>query len=85
MSDPVSPDHYKHGQWEAIDVIEKVVTAVAENGNPAAAYNIGAALKYLLRSGRKGETREQAMKAEWHIKRAVNLLPCPDLDIRKPV
>ena len=79
MSDtPISPSHYKNGSWEAIDVIEAVVEAVAENGNPKAAYNVGAALKYLLRSGRKGETREQVEKAEWHIRRAINRLPKPN-------
>lgn len=71
---PVSPSHYKHGSWEAIEVIESVVEAVSNNGNPKAAYSVGAALKYLLRAGRKGNTREQAEKAEWHIRRAVNLL-----------
>lgn len=75
MSDnPISPSHYKNGSWEAIDVIEAVVASVAENGNPKAAYNIGASLKYLLRAGRKGETREQALKAEWHLRRAINAL-----------
>jgi len=72
---PISPSHYKHGSWEAIDVIESVVSAVVkETGNPEAAYNVGAALKYLLRAGRKDETREQVEKAEWHIRRAANKL-----------
>jgi len=74
MNDAISPSHYQNGRWEAIEVIEAAVASVSENGNPAAAYNVGAALKYLLRAGKKGETREQVMKAEWHIRRAINLL-----------
>lgn len=72
---PVSPSHYKHSTWEAIDVIEAVVAAVADaTGKPDAAYNVGASLKYLLRAGRKGETPEQLDKAAWHITRARSLL-----------
>jgi hypothetical protein len=71
---PISPSHYKNGSWEAIEVIEKVHSSVIENGGPDAAYNVAAALKYLLRSGRKGETREQLEKAEWHLRRAINHL-----------
>jgi hypothetical protein len=74
MTDSINPSHYRNPKWEAIDVIENVVSAIAENGNPEAAYNVGAALKYLLRAGKKGDTIEQAQKAEWHIKRAISHL-----------
>jgi hypothetical protein len=74
MTDTINPPHYQNAKWQAIDVMEDVQEAVCENGNPKAAYNIAAALKYLLRAGKKGDTREQVLKAEWHIKRAVNLL-----------
>lgn len=74
MTDTINPSHYQNAKWQAIDVMEDVLDAVSENGNPKAAYNIAAALKYLLRAGKKGDTREQVLKAEWHIKRAVNLL-----------
>jgi len=73
MNSPISPGHYKNGSWEAIEVIEAVHRAVADNGGPDVAYNVGAALKYLLRCGRKGETREQLEKAEWHLRRAINM------------
>jgi hypothetical protein len=72
---PISPAHYKNEKWEAIEVIEAVVAAVtAATGKPDAAYNVGASLKYLLRAGKKGESLEQVGKAEWHIRRAANLL-----------
>ena len=74
MTDTINPSHYRNGKWEAIDVMEDVLDAVSQNGNPRAAYNVAAALKYLLRAGKKGDTREQVMKAEWHIRRAVNCL-----------
>lgn len=74
MTDTINPSHYRNGKWEAIDVMEDVLDAVSQNGNPRAAYNVAAALKYLLRAGKKGDTREQVLKAEWHVRRAVNLL-----------
>jgi hypothetical protein len=74
MTDTINPRHYQNAKWQAIDVMEDVLEAVSENGNPAAAYNIAAALKYLLRAGKKGDTMEQAMKAEWHIRRVINHL-----------
>jgi hypothetical protein len=74
MTDNINPSHYRNTKWEAIDVMEDVMEAVSQNGNPIAAYNIAAALKYLLRAGKKGDTIEQAQKAEWHIKRAISHL-----------
>jgi hypothetical protein len=67
----ISPAHYKNGPWEAIEVIEAVVEAVSKDGGSKMAYNIGAALKYLLRAGRKGDVKEQIQKAQWHISRAL--------------
>ena len=78
MTDTINPSHYQNAKWQAIDVMEDVQEAVCENGNPRAAYNVAAALKYLLRAGKKGDTREQVMKAEWHVRRAVNLLSKAD-------
>lgn len=78
MTDTINPSHYQNAKWQAIDIMEDVLDAVSENGNPRAAYNVAAALKYLLRAGKKGDTREQVMKAEWHVRRAVNLLSKAD-------
>ena len=75
MTDTINPSHYQNATWQAIDVIEDVVEAVAiATGNPKAANNVGSSLKYLLRAGKKGDTMEEAMKAEWHIRRAINHL-----------
>lgn len=79
MTDTINPSHYRNDKWEAIDVIEDVVEAVVKaTGNAKAANNIGSSLKYLLRAGKKGDTKEDAMKAEWHVRRAVNLLSKAD-------
>jgi hypothetical protein len=75
MTDTINPSHYQNDKWHAIDVIEDVVEAVVKaTGNAKAANNIGSSLKYLLRAGKKGDTKEEAMKAEWHIRRAINHL-----------
>lgn len=69
---PISPSHYKNKTWEAIDVIEDVHRAICGTGEYDVAKNVDACLKYLLRSGRKGDLREQLEKAEWHLRRAIN-------------
>jgi hypothetical protein len=77
----ISPSHYKNGHWEAIEVIEAVVSQIVRSGaSPDVAYNVGASLKYLLRSGRKGDLAEQIGKAEWHIRRAANMCHQPKID-----
>lgn len=61
VADPVNnPPHYKAAGLEAIEVIEAFA-----GGN----YHRGAALKYLLRAGRKGDTATDLRKALWHINR----------------
>lgn len=63
MTDKLNPSHYKgfSNGAQVIDVIERL------------AYNRGAAVKYLARSGRKqGESAmEDLRKAEWHIQREI--------------
>lgn len=77
----ISPSHYKNEGWEAIEVIEAVVSNLIRSGTaPEVAYNVGSSLKYLLRSGRKGDVAEQLGKAEWHIRRAVNMCQKPKED-----
>lgn len=71
---PISPSHYKNGAWEAVDVLEAVHRAICDNGGYDAALQVAVCLKYLLRAGRKGETKEQLEKAEWHLRRAINHL-----------
>jgi hypothetical protein len=58
--------YYKVGTMEVIDVIE----TFAPNNVPRSH-----ALKYLLRAGRKGETRGDLEKALWWIRREMAALP----------
>ncbi|MFA7504248.1 MAG: DUF3310 domain-containing protein [Burkholderiaceae bacterium] len=59
--DPVNrPSHYIGDGLEVIDVIEDW-----ELG-----FHLGNALKYILRSGRKGDRIEDIEKARWYIERA---------------
>lgn len=56
------PKHYQGNGLEAIQVIEAF----------ALDFNLGNAVKYILRSGKKGEKREDLEKAIWYIRRAMN-------------
>jgi hypothetical protein len=55
------PAHYKNDSWEAIDVIKDVLTKA--DLDPQDSYYLGAALKYLLRIGRKDDYKTEAKKA----------------------
>jgi hypothetical protein len=63
MSDPVNrPDHYT---WhpsgvECIDVTEGF------------SFNLGNAIKYIWRAGRKGDHIEDLQKARWYIDREIS-------------
>ena len=68
--DPVNaPAHYVTGGIETIDFLR------AKLGREGfVAYCRGNALKYLSRAGRKGDAREDFLKAEWYVKRAAEEL-----------
>lgn len=53
------PDHYQGKTLEAIDIIEDYDLN----------FNLGSALKYILRAGKKNETEQDLQKAIWFIKR----------------
>ena len=55
------PSHYKGKGMEAIDVIEAF-----ELG-----FNLGNVVKYVLRSSRKGDRRENLLKALWYLDREI--------------
>lgn len=55
------PAHYQAGGMEAIDVIEAF----------GLGFNLGNAVKYLLRAGRKGDAVEDLRKAGWYIEREI--------------
>ncbi len=53
------PDHYQGNKFEVIDIIEDF------NLN----FNLGSAIKYILRAGKKGDRNQDFEKAIWFIKR----------------
>lgn len=60
MSEQVNhPSHYQGNGLEVIDVIESF-----ELG-----FNLGNAIKYILRAGKKGDRSEDLRKAIWYISR----------------
>ena len=61
---PIKPDHYKGNRFEAIDIIEDY-----ELG-----FNLGNSIKYVLRAGKKNDKLEDLKKAEWYIKREIELM-----------
>jgi hypothetical protein len=60
--DPVNnPAHYKQNEgWEAIDVTEQFN------------FNLGNALKYIIRCDHKGKPIEDLQKAVWYIQRELH-------------
>ena len=63
ISDPINPDHYKqHNGIETIDFIE----ACDLN------YRLGNVIKYVSRSGRKGDALEDLKKARWYLDREIS-------------
>ena len=51
------PEHYKGNKYEAIDIIDDYQLG----------FNLGNAVKYILRAGKKGDTAEDLKKAKWYI------------------
>lgn len=56
------PAHYQGNGMQAIDVIESF----------GLGFNLGCAVKYLLRAGRKGDAKEDLRKALWYIERQIH-------------
>ena len=65
LPDPVnSPAHYTAGGIETIDFIEA----------KRLGYNLGNVVKYITRSGHKGNQLEDLRKAQWYLTREINTL-----------
>lgn len=64
------PPHYKKGGIESIDVIE----AKSQEWPGPTGFNIGNALKYLMRHRDKGKPVEDLEKARWYITRELERL-----------
>ena len=59
------PDHYQgNGGMEVIDIIE----------NYDLGFSLGNAIKYILRSNKKGSAKQDLKKAIWYINREINNL-----------
>ena len=59
------PDHYQgSGGMEVIDIIE----------NYDLGFSLGNAIKYILRSNKKGSAKQDLEKAIWYIRREINNL-----------
>lgn len=60
----VNPQHYQGftGGAQPVDIAEHL------------SFNLGNALKYLSRAGRKGDAVEDLSKARWYIDREINRL-----------
>jgi Protein of unknwon function (DUF3310) len=56
------PPHYTSGGIETIDFIE-----AKELG-----YNLGNAIKYIARAGKKGDALQDLQKAIWYLNREIN-------------
>jgi len=68
MTDPVNhPPHYTSGEIECIDAIE---AALGPDGFRA--YCRGNAIKYVWRSGLKGDADEDLRKAIWYLERILD-------------
>jgi hypothetical protein len=55
------PSHYQSSRFEVIDIIEEFNLD----------FRIGNAIKYILRAGKKGNTKEDLRKAMWYISRYI--------------
>ena len=58
------PDHYKGKRFEAIDIIEDYELN----------FHLGNVVKYVLRAGKKGSKLEDLKKAQFYLKREIDLL-----------
>lgn len=70
MDNVNSPEHYKLGNVEAIDVIRSILTPEQFKG-----LCVGSALQYLMRFNRKNGDQD-ILKAEWYLKEIGGILKC---------
>lgn len=63
MHDPVNqPAHYTDGGIETIDFIEA----------KGLGFNLGNAIKYISRAGKKGNRLQDLQKAQWYLNREID-------------
>tara|TARA_B100000214_G_C23958852_1_gene624248 strand:- start:1581 stop:1883 length:303 start_codon:yes stop_codon:yes gene_type:complete len=66
-----SPSHYTSGRVEAIEIIED---ATKDAPSVIAGVYHANVLKYLLRLWYKSKSKEDAQKAQWYLKKLIDLL-----------
>lgn len=63
MNDPINPEHYRPGDtYETIKVIEAWKLG----------FNLGNAIKYISRAGKKDNYVQDLEKAKWYLEREIN-------------
>lgn len=67
------PSYYKSGKMECIEIIEAFQLD----------FHLGNAVKYIIRSGKKGDAKEDLNKAIWYLQRAIKNLE--DIREYKPI
>jgi hypothetical protein len=78
MSDPVNhPDHYNNGPSKCANCGETIeAIQVTEQMN----FNLGNAVKYVWRAGKKGDRLEDLKKAAWYLNREIQRLEGEQVD-----
>jgi hypothetical protein len=72
MTDLVNhPSHYTTGKTEVIDIIENTVCYATDAVLGGLQWQV---LKYLLRMWHKGNSLQDAQKAQWYLTRLINQL-----------
>lgn len=61
-SDAINPAHYRLGDVQPVDIAEHL------------SFNAGNIVKYVSRSGRKGDALEDLLKARWYLDREIGRL-----------
>jgi len=68
--DPVNrPSHYTDSKFEAIDIIQDKMSPEEFEG-----YLKGNILKYVMRSKKKGEPKQDLEKAQWYLSKLISTL-----------
>lgn len=65
-----SPNHYKQGKQEVIEIIEESATSYPVS----VSYHIGNTIKYIMRAPFKGRMKEDLEKDNWYLERAIKRL-----------
>ena len=72
MNDPVnSPDHYRYGKFEVIEVLEEAVRLAPDAVKGSLQYQV---LKYMLRLWGKGNPLQDAKKSRWYLNRLIETM-----------